>query len=280
MKRTLILIVLILISFHLFSTPNALIIDNSSSVDTEDQTVSIDMIYVEGGTLTMGDTSKGRGVYKKHTRQVTVSSFYLGKYEVTQKLWEEVMGHNISKWKGNDLPVQGISSYECLVFCNKLSLKEGLTPCYSGERSMTNCDWSANGYRMPTEAEWQYAAIGGKQSNNYEYSGSNTLDDVAWYKNNSGSKTHPVGQKQPNELGIFDMTGNVKEWCWDWSGATEYYSTKPAVNPKGEKASTERVLRGGSWSSSIKDCQVENRDSDVPDHRYSRNYGFRVCRNK
>ena len=280
MKRNFIFILFILMSFQLLSTPNALNPDNTGSVETEGQTFSIDMVYVEGGTLTMGDTSNGGGVYKKHTRQVTVPSFYLGKFEVTQKQWVEVMGSNISHWKGNDLPVEGISSYECLVFCNKLSLKEGLTPCYTGERSMTDCNWSANGYRMPTEAEWQFAAIGGKLSHDYKYSGSDTLDNVAWYKNNSGSKTHPVGLKQPNELGIYDMTGNVKEWCWDWSGGGEYYSDNPVFNPKGPEASTERVIRGGSWSSTIKNCQVEYRDSDVPDHRYSRNYGFRVCRNK
>jgi formylglycine-generating enzyme required for sulfatase activity len=281
MKRISILIVFMLVNYLLFSTNATRSESDTSSVNTKEQGQSIDMVYVEGGTLTMGDTTTGEGiVYKKHTRQVTVSSFYLGKYEVTQKQWVEVMGYNLSHWKGDDLPVEGVSSYECLEFCNKLSLKEGLTPCYSGERSMTECDWTANGYRLPTEAEWQFASKGGNLSNDYDYSGSNNLDDVAWYKKNSGKKTHQIGQKQPNELGFYDMSGNVKEWCWDWMGAAEYYSTKPAVNPKGEDAGIYRVQRGASWSSKLKECLVEERDSFWPDVRYSRNSGFRVCRNK
>ena len=279
MKRTLILVVLILIIIHLFSTPNALIVDNSSSVDTEDQTAFIDMVYVEGGTFTMGNPAGKVGDLEIPVHQVTVSSFYLGKYEVTQKQWVEVMGFNHSKWIGNDLPVTGASSYECLVFCNKLSIKEGLTPCYSGERSMTTCDWTANGYRLPTEAEWEYAAKGGKQSNDYKYSGSNNLDDVAWYKNNSGKITHPVGQKQPNELGIYDMTGNVREWCWDWLD-TDYYKKSPADNPKGPKVGYYRVMRGGAWDNKDKNCPVMMRDCLEPDFTYVRVNGFRVCRNK
>ncbi len=166
---------------------------------------SIDMVYVEGSSFTMGDTAGGGSSDEKPTHQVTLSSFYIGKYEVTQKQWQEVMGNNPSYFKGDDLPVEQVSWYDCVDFCNKLSQKEDLTPCYSGSGAKITCNWNANGYRLPTEAEWEYAAKGGNKSKGLRFSGSKKLRSVAWYYGNS-SKTNQVGQKQANELGIYDMT--------------------------------------------------------------------------
>ena len=165
------------------------------------------MIFVEGGTFQMGSNNGDSD--EKPVHRVTVSDFYIGKYEVTQKEWYEVMGNNPSRFKGRNLPVEEVSWYDAVEFCNKKSKAEGLTPCYTGSRKNTKCNFSANGYRLPTEAEWAYAARGGIKSKGYKYSGSNTIGDVAWYISNSGSKTHTVGTKKANELGIYDMTGNV-----------------------------------------------------------------------
>jgi formylglycine-generating enzyme required for sulfatase activity len=225
------------------------------------------MVYVEGGTFTMGDTA-GRGEsYEKPNHQVTLSSFYMGKHEVTQKQWQEVMGNKPAHFKGDNLPVEQVSWYDCVEFCNKLSQNEGLTPCYSGSGKQTNCDWTANGYRLPTEAEWEYAAKGGKLSKGFKYYGSNDIENVAWYDNNSVKKTHAVGGRQANELGIFDMNGNVYEWCWDWY---DNYTSNNQTNPHGSNNGINRVLRGGSWNVDGYNCRAANkqgspgeRDSDI-----------------
>jgi formylglycine-generating enzyme required for sulfatase activity len=279
MFRTLILAAFMLMSIFFLCPLFADDSGNSDPQNSEPQTVSQNMVLVEGGTFTMGNTA-GKGENDEiPTHSVTLPSFYICKYEVTQKLWNEVMSFNHSHGVGDDLPVEGVSSYECFDFCNNLSLKEGLKPCYTIDKSFTTCDWSANGYRLLTEAEWEYAAKGGKLSQNYLYSGSNSLDEVAWYKANSGGKTHPVGQKQPNELGIYDMTGNVREWCWDWLEPS-YYGKSPAEHPKGADVGYYRVLRGGAWNYKDKQCRVANRDYYEPYIGYSRHTGLRICRNK
>jgi len=194
---------------------------------------------------------------------VALSSFYIGKYEVTQAEWIATMETNPSSFTGDlNRPVENVSWYDILIYCNKRSVAEGLTPCYTINNSTdpvswgtvpttTNatwdaviCNWSANGYRIPTEAEWEFAARGGNCSNGYNYSGSNTIDDVGWYADNSGNTTHPVGTKLPNELGIYDMSGNVFEWTWDWYAN---YSSSTQTNPTGPTTGSERILRGGSY---------------------------------
>ena len=211
--------------------------------------ISIDMVRVEAGTFTMGATPEMENPEddEKPTHQVTLTNdYYIGKYEVTQALWQAVMGNNPSGFKGDNLPVEYVSWYDCLEFISKLNRITGKT------------------FRLPTEAEWEYAARGGTKSRGYQYSGSSNLSDVAWYSDNSGSKTHAVGSKQANELGIYDMTGNVWEWCQDWFGS---YSGSSQVNPIGANSGSDRVSRGGCWSFTARYCRSSCRRNNSPGYR-------------
>ena len=203
------------------------------------------MIKVEGGTFTMGATSEMENPYddEKPTHQVTLSSYYIGETEVTQALWKAVMGSNPSRFEGDDLPVEKVSWNDCQTFISKLN-------ALTGKR-----------FRLPTEAEWEFAARGGNQSRHTPFSGSSRIDDVAWYDGNSGSKTHPVKTKQPNELGIYDMTGNVWEWCQDWFGS---YSSYAQTNPTGAGSGSYRVGRGGSWRNFPRHCRSSFRYFNSP----------------
>ena len=219
--------------------------------------VSIDMVRVEAGTFTMGATPemKEPDDDEKPTHQVTLTNdYYIGKYEVTQALWQAVMGNNPSYSKGNNLPVERVSWDDCQEFISKLNSITGKT------------------FRLPTEAEWEYAARGGNKSRGYQYSGSSNLSDVAWYKDNSGSKTHTVGSRQANELGIYDMSGNVWEWCQDSFGT---YSNSSQVNPTGANSRSKRVIRGGCWYYSAGCCRSSYRDYNTPGSRFD-NLGFRL----
>ncbi len=230
-------------------------------------------VLVEAGTFQMGSTDGDSD--ERPVRQVTISrSFYMRQYEVTQKQWREVMGTNPSHFKGDDRPVEQVRWYDAEEYCNRLSRIEGLTPCYSGSGDNIACDFSADGYRLPTEAEWEYAARGGNKSRGYEYAGSNSAGDVGWHGVNSGGKTHPVGQKRPNELGLYDMIGNVWEWCWDWYGK---YSSSSQTDPRGPSSGSHRVLRGGSWNNGTRHLRVAGRHDYTPSRR---NYflGFRLVR--
>ncbi|MCK4311272.1 MAG: SUMF1/EgtB/PvdO family nonheme iron enzyme [Candidatus Cloacimonetes bacterium] len=231
------------------------------------------MIFVKGGTFQMGSNEYDD---EKPIHSVTLSDFYIGKYEVTQKEWKAIMGNNPSNWKGDDLPVEKVSWYNVVEFCNKKSEAEGLTPCYTGSGKNTKCNFSANGYRLPTEAEWEYAARGGNKSKDYKFSGSNNIGDVAWYYKNSNSKTHKVGTKQPNELGIYDMSGNVWEWCNDWY-SKNYYKNSSKNNPQGPTSGKYLVLRGGGWINSAGYCRSSDRYNVSPDG-CTGNGGFRIAR--
>ncbi len=213
--------------------------------------VPANMVLVDGGT------------FKRDDYSVTVSSFFIGKYEVTQKEWQSIMGNNPSDFKGDNRPVEEVTWYDAVEYCNKLSKKEGLTPVYTINGNNVTCNWSANGYRLPTEAEWEYAARGGNKSKGYTYSGSNIVGNVAWYDSNSSSQTHDVGTKAPNELGIYDMSGNVWEWCWDWYDSS-YYSNSPKNDPKGANSGSDRVVRGGSWYLNDFGCRVAYRVYSSP----------------
>ena len=193
--------------------------------------VWFDMIYVKGGTFMMGCTQEmdsNAYAHESPMHEVTLSDYYIGQIEVTQALWKNVMGNsnNPSTHKGNDLPVHNVSWDDCQLFIEKLNLMTGLN------------------FRMPTEAEWEYAARGGVKSRGYKYAGSDNIDEVAWYKENADGKPHTFATKQPNELGIYDMSGNVFEWCYDWYGL---YSVEAQVDPQGPESGPYRVFRGGGW---------------------------------
>ena len=222
-----------------------------------------DMVYVEGGTFLMGaqTSSSSSANYdcdaysdESPVHSVTLSSYYIGKYEVTQGLWDAVMGKNPSRIKGANLPVENVSWKDCQKFIKKLNALTGIT------------------FRLPTEAEWEYAARGGNKSKGYKYSGSNTIDDVAWYCNNSSFATHQVGTKQANELCIYDMSGNVWEWCSDRYGS---YSSTSQTDPIGPTSGSWRVVRGGSWYDSARECRVSERCFNAPSLR-SGDRGFRL----
>lgn len=183
--------------------------------------------------------------------------YYMGETQVTQALWQAVMGENPSEFKGDDQrPVECVSWNDCQVFIQKLN-------ALTGER-----------FRLPTEAEWEFAARGGNESRGCCYAGSNDLDAVAWHDGNSAEKTHAVAQKQPNELGLYDMSGNVEEWCADWYGE-DYYQTSPDVDPQGPDTGRLRVLRGGSWYGDAWDCRLSIRISPYPEFRFNF-YGLRL----
>ena len=230
----------------------------SANIPTSKKIGDFDMVYVKGGTFTMGATAEqGSDAQsdEKPTHSVTVSDFYIGRYEVTQAQWKAVMGSNPSYFKGDNLPVEWVSWDDIQEFIKKLNAK-------TGKR-----------FRLPTEAEWEYAARGGNKSKGYKYSGSNSVYDVAWYYSNSDNKTHPVGQKRPNELGIYDMSGNVFEWCQDWDGN---YSSSSQTNPSGPSSGTFRVLRGGCWVDYSSYSRVSYRLSLTPGSRKNGS-GFRLA---
>lgn len=212
--------------------------------------VSFTMVYVQGGTFTMGATSEqGSDVDddEKPAHSVTLSNYYIGETEVTQELWKAVMGSNPSIFTGDSQrPVEKVSWDDCQTFINKLN-------SLTGQR-----------FHLPTEAQWEYAARGGSKSRGYKYAGSNTLNNVAWYAGNSGSSTHPVKTKFPNELGLYDMSGNVWEWCQDWFGS---YSGGAQTNPTGSLSGASRVPRGGSWIFNARSCRVSGRGYYTPSNR-------------
>ena len=224
----------------------------STSASTQTITangVSFKMIRVEGDTFTMGATSEqGSDTDEDEmpVHEVTLSAYYIGETEVTQELWEAVMDANPSKFKGKSRPVENVSWNDCKTFISKLN-------SITGKK-----------FRLPTEAEWEFAARGGNKSKGYKFCGSSSLGNVAWHKDNSSSETHPVRTKSPNELGLCDMSGNVWEWCQDRYGS---YSSSPQTNPSGPSSGSECVYRGGGYNSNAKYCRVSYRDSNAPSYR-------------
>ncbi|MCB9267773.1 MAG: formylglycine-generating enzyme family protein [Lewinellaceae bacterium] len=221
------------------------------------------MILVEGGTFMMGSEDKEAYDDEKPIHEVALDSFYIGKYPVTQALWKAVMSddNNPSYFKGADRPVEQVSWEDAQEFLQKLNGLMGRS------------------YRLPTEAEWEYSARGGQNSEGYKYAGSNKLKEVGWYSDNSHGETNIVGLKYPNELGVYDMSGNVREWCQDWYSGNYYeecHRQGKVYNPQGPDQGTSRVLRGGSWFSSPLRCRCASRFSNAPRLRH-RGHGFRLC---
>lgn len=249
-------------------------------------------VLVKGGTY-MNTKSNYYG------KSVTIPNFYVGKYEVTQKEWIEVMGSNPSEFKGDNLPVEMVSWYDAVEYSNKRSIQEGLKPFYNIDKlkidpnnksDNDNVKWTvtinagANGYRLPTEAEWEYAASGGQLSKSYTYSGSNNADEVAWYWKNAGdhylsgdwnwpliennhNRTKPIGGQKPNELGLYDMSGNVREWCWNWYG--DFDSNSGSL----------RVLKGGGWMGDVSSSELSYRGK-FEANGIGPDQGFRVYRSE
>jgi sulfatase modifying factor 1 len=242
----------------------------------------IEMVPIPAGTFQMGNTGSYSGQWDEMpVRSVTISrDFLMSAYEITQKQYEEVMGTNPSYFKGENLPVETVSWYDAVEYCNKLSEIEGLDKCYSGSGDNIVCDWDANGYRLPTEAEWEYAAKAGTTTDFYNGNLTNAictpidanLDNIGWYCGNGNNKTQEVGKKAPNAFGLYDMSGNVLEWCWDW-----YANYSGGTDPKGPAGGSNRVCRGGSLNTGATDCRSADRDRSVANYR---NYGmgFRVVR--
>ena len=204
--------------------------------------VKFKMVDVEGGTFNMGATAEqSSDAYDSEypVHQVTLSSFSIGQTEVTQELWQAVMGNNPSSFTGDlQRPVESVSWNDCQEFITKLNQMTG------------------KNFRLPTEAEWEYAARGGNKSQGYKYAGSNIISDVAWYDSNANSTTHPVATKAPNELGLYDMSGNVFEWCQDWF---DTYPSEAQTNPTGASSGSNRVVRGGSYYNNARGCRVAYR---------------------
>lgn len=209
------------------------------------QEIVNNMVAVQGGTFTMGATPE-QGVeisrWEKPVHEVTVSDFSISKYEVTQRQWRAVMGSNPSLHKGDNLPVEQVTWEECQEFIRKLNQLTGR--------------W----FRLPTEAEWEFAARGGNRSRGYKFAGSNSIDNVAWYNGNCRD-SQPVGRKQPNELGLYDMSGNVREWCQDWWGA---YSSDAQTNPSGPSDGDQRINRGGDNEELARDMHISQRFCERP----------------
>ena len=233
--------------------------DGKTPRDTILQNLIRNMVKVEGGTFMMGEKHSLLGGIGEDNEehQVTLSSFSIGRAPVTQREWQAVMGNNPSHFKGDDLPVESVSWDDCQEFIRKLN-------------KMTHMN-----FRLPTEAEWEFAARGGNKSKNYKYSGSNNIDTVAWYNGNSDGKTHSICQKKPNELGLYDMSGNIWEWCQDWYDKN-YYDNSPKINPCNNKKASRRVYRGGGWYSDVSSCRIAYRNNFTPTIR---NYilGFRLA---
>jgi formylglycine-generating enzyme required for sulfatase activity len=279
---------------------------SAKTVTVYHYTANIEMVRIPGGSFQMGnpDTSVGNSD-ERPVHTVTLTGFYMGKYPVTQEQYQAEMGALPSLLPksaygvGDNHPVYYVSWYDAIVFCNKLSIAEGLIPAYRISGSTNPADWGniptslnntwnaaeivsgSSGYRLPTEAQWEYAAKGGNGTpGNYTYSGSDTVGDVAWYSSNSNLMSHEIGKKQPNSLGIYDMSGNVWEWCWDWWG--NYPNPSIAIaqrDPAGPASGSNRVLRGGSWSYNASDARSVSRIYFIPDLRNaSASCGFRVVR--
>lgn len=249
------------------------------------EAIAPDMILVEPGSFQMGSADGFADEQPVHKVLIT-RAFYTSKYSVTFDEYDRFCDDTIWSrpddrgWGRGSRPIISVDWYDAVAYCNWLSEKEGLELCYSGKGRVTTCDFAVNGYRLPTEAEWEYAARGGPKGQGNIYAGSDDPDNVAWYDSNSGGQTHPRGQKQPNELGLYDMSGNLFEWCWDWYDKA-YYGSSPSSDPLGPPPPTgpfdlNRVRRSGSWRENVDTMRTTFRSFDGAS--YVGDNGFRLVR--
>ncbi len=269
-------LILILVVFS-FQNCTQQVGQSSKPIITFETKSGFEMVLINGGTFMMGNENGNEDESPPH--EVTVSNFAMDKYEVTQKPYEEFMLADPSHFKAPDNPVEQVRWSDAADFCNVRSEAEGLEPCY--DINTYECDFEASGYRLPTEAEWEYACRAGTNTD-YDFSDNpQKLSIYAWYSENSNKRTHRVGTKKPNACGLFDMYGNVSEWCNDVYDEN-YYQNSPKINPLGPEEGKKRVIRGGSWKSSADACRASYRMADVPgitDACFARDtYGFRCVR--
>jgi formylglycine-generating enzyme required for sulfatase activity len=237
------------------------------------------MIAVAGGTFVMG-SSEGSFRQNERVHEVSLRSFFISETEVTQELYQAVMNQNPSQFKGNEYPVESVSWFDAVKFCNALSEQCGLASVYTIDGDAVTWNREARGFRLPTEAEWEYAARGGQSGSLGElskagYAGGLTAGDVGWYGVNSGRRTQPVRKKLPNELGIYDMSGNVWEWCWDWFGD---YPSAPVYDPEGPSTGRNRVFRGGAFVNPVNQLRISFRIGNPPSSK-ANSVGFRIAQN-
>jgi formylglycine-generating enzyme required for sulfatase activity len=311
LKKTAVFIIIAVLTFTACGAKKAVIPDAEPlrpviAQPQENIVPIIEMIFIPGGSFQMG-SPRGTAFSlddERPAHKVTLNNFYLGKYEVTQGQYFEVTGTRPSNFASNpedsvpdgwkNLPVEMVNWYEALVFCNKLSVKERLEPVYRMNGSTNPGNWGetpliqkpvwdavemiegSNGYRLPTEAEWEYAARGGEGAKNFIYAGNDNANTVSWYYDNSNFKLHEVGKKSPNGLNLYDMSGNVMEWCWDWMAN---YSDNSQENPAGPVSGEFRTIRGGAWSVSVQYSRVAYRHNNNPAYK-GVNLGFRVARSE
>lgn len=238
-------------------------------------TNALEMVAIAGGKFLMGDKDE----IDAPPHEVAVSAFLIDKYLVTQEHYQKIMGANPSRWRGDKNPVEQLRWSDAVKFCNKRSERDGLQPCYDAQT--LECNFDASGYRLPTEAEWEYACRAGTTTAYFFGDNPAKLGTYAWFDKNSGGRPHPVGQKQPNPWGLYDMTGNVWEWCHDFY-QVDYYATSPRENPRGPKEGQNKVLRGGAWRFSAENSRSGYRYNESPgsaDVCFGYDiYGFRCVR--
>ena len=261
------------IAFFLFFLP-VMFLHSHQVVYVSEEPMVNKMVRIPGGTFLMGSPQDewGRLNNEGPQRQVTVSSFYIGRFPVTQAEFQEVMGRNPSTFRGPNLPVEQVSWFDAIEFSNRRSIQAGLTPAYTISGNTVTWNREANGYRLPTEAEWEFACRAGTQT---PFNNGTSANEAGWHAGNSRGRTQAVGQKRPNAWGLYDMHGNVLEWCWDWYGA---YPSEAQINPQGPAWGVGRVYRGGSWRFEANQIRSAFRFRNNPNLRLNF-IGFRLARN-